>query len=221
MINQYPQYPSGVEYTQHKSRILYVLIGIVVLTVVFFLFKSRFIKPPEISITTTTTVITTIKTVCGNGVCESGENEYNCCLDCPCSEAGEACNYENNVCMKKMNTNICGDGICDWGEDIWNCCLDCRYCPEGMKCDPETTTCIYIEINVTDAEAISLFKEFIIDQGIDPQEVEKKEYEVRPNVYEDKPSKYVCTKPEEETMIGVICGYVLENRTVIGPVEYW
>lgn len=45
--------------------------------------------------------------VCGNGVCESGENAGNCSQDC----------------------GTCGDGFCGWGEHCTNCVADCGTCP--------------------------------------------------------------------------------------------
>lgn len=47
--------------------------------------------------------------VCGNGVCEDGEDENNCPGDCGQSTGGP----------------ICGNGICEDGEDENNCPADC------------------------------------------------------------------------------------------------
>jgi len=50
--------------------------------------------------------------VCGNGVCEAGEDVYNCPSDCP---------------------PVCGNMICEPSEDINNCPQDCQgFCSDGV-----------------------------------------------------------------------------------------
>jgi hypothetical protein len=200
------QYPSEIEEKSKKIYLVFILLIVVIFSVIIFYIIIKIPKPET-------------KPICGDAICEKGENEYNCCSDCTCSKSGEVCNYKTNACVKRGNANICGDGICDFGEDVWNCCIDCRYCPKGMICDSETAQCVYIEINITDTEAISLFKEFLINYGYNPQEVNEKEYVVKPDVYENEPAKFVCTK--SELPANVVCGYLLENRTIIGPIQYW
>ncbi len=66
-----------------NKKILFLilpLIGIIIFLSTFFLI---FRKTP----------------VCGNGICEIGENPFNCCKDCSCYENNEIC--VNNVCKKK------------------------------------------------------------------------------------------------------------------------
>jgi len=53
-------------------------------------------------------------TVCGNGVCESGEGCENCPEDC-------------GVCS--FNVTVCGNGVCESGEGCENCPEDCGACP--------------------------------------------------------------------------------------------
>jgi hypothetical protein len=65
---------------------------------------------------------------CGNGTCEAGESQTNCCTDCGCP-AGLAC--ENNSCQQIIE---CGDGICEPGESQATCCEDCG-CPAGLACE--------------------------------------------------------------------------------------
>lgn len=58
--------------------------------------------------------------VCGNGVCEAGENNANCAMDCP-------------------PVIVCGNGVCEAGESNANCPADCvpsavcgnSYCEAG------------------------------------------------------------------------------------------
>ncbi|MBI5608003.1 MAG: hypothetical protein HY902_03915 [Deltaproteobacteria bacterium] len=53
--------------------------------------------------------------VCGNGVCEIGENTLNCLGDCPNPK--------------------CGNGVCEAGESAASCTKDCaNQCPGGTAC---------------------------------------------------------------------------------------
>lgn len=53
-----------------------------------------------------------IHPVCGNGICEFGEDEFNCPKDC-----------------KEKPQQYCGDGTCGYGESCHNCPKDCGVCP--------------------------------------------------------------------------------------------
>lgn len=67
----------------------------------------------------------TIKPVCGDGICQSNETADSCPADC----AG-------------MRGRYCGNGICDFGEDHNNCPDDCpvlsAVCGDG-RCEPGET----------------------------------------------------------------------------------
>ena len=58
---------------------------------------------------------------CGNGQCESGENEETCIKDCKGAEP------------------FCGNGKCDDGENAETCAKDCIKCGDG-KCQGSETT---------------------------------------------------------------------------------
>ena len=87
--------------------------------------------------------------VCGNGVCEPGEDSINCPQDCPpggfcgdgaCDPAiGEDCNSCPEDCGP---CTTCGNGVCEpeFGENSTNCPEDCppiNSCGNGI-CDPGT-----------------------------------------------------------------------------------
>ncbi|MBD3155809.1 MAG: PGF-pre-PGF domain-containing protein, partial [Candidatus Aenigmarchaeota archaeon] len=55
--------------------------------------------------------------VCGNGICEEGE-DYNSC---------------SSDCHKPAETPVCGNKVCETGEDCSSCLSDCS-CAEGYVC---------------------------------------------------------------------------------------
>jgi len=71
--------------------------------------------------------------ICGDGLCDVGEDTENCCLDCGCPVSGQECSanseYPNGLC------HVCGDGVQDPVENGTNCCVDAG-CPAGLECDP-------------------------------------------------------------------------------------
>lgn len=73
--------------------------------------------------------------VCGNGVCEGGENSSTCC-DCAFCGNGACegfCGESNSTCS--IDCPSCGNGVCENGEDQWNCSADCGgSCGDGF-CD--------------------------------------------------------------------------------------
>ncbi|MFH1615567.1 MAG: MopE-related protein [Planctomycetota bacterium] len=77
--------------------------------------------------------------VCGNGICDPGEDPISCPMDCGycgdgiCQpELGE----DPNTCP--MDCGYCGDGICqpELGEDPYTCSMDCGGCNYDGYCDP-------------------------------------------------------------------------------------
>lgn len=64
-------------------------------------------------------------TICGDGVCESGET---CSQDC--TTCGDGICSPGEVCSLDCTQGFCGDGICEFGEV---CSLDCGgYCGDGI-----------------------------------------------------------------------------------------
>ena len=74
--------------------------------------------------------------VCGNLVCESGENSSNCCTDCASCGNGVcegSCGESNSTCAN--DCPFCGNGLCENGEDQWNCSADCGGSCGDSFCD--------------------------------------------------------------------------------------
>ncbi|MCS7134559.1 MAG: M14-type cytosolic carboxypeptidase [Candidatus Pacearchaeota archaeon] len=67
------------------------------------------------------------RAACGNGICETGETQDNCCEDCGCNQG--IC--IENVCV--IVQPYCGDGKCEANETQETCCKDCG-CPERKVC---------------------------------------------------------------------------------------
>jgi hypothetical protein len=60
---------------------------------------------------------------CGNGICEAGEDEGSCFVDC-CARGPQG------------NCRRCGDGVCDRGEDHQSCPQDCCATDAAGVCVP-------------------------------------------------------------------------------------
>lgn len=73
--------------------------------------------------------------LCGNGICGTGEDCDNCPADCPCP-SGTICDPTLASCV----VDACGDGICDVDEDCDTCAEDCA-CAPGEACDTSTGVC--------------------------------------------------------------------------------
>jgi len=79
--------------------------------------------------------------VCGNKICESGENVNNCPQDCAGTCGDGICNpyYESrNNCPQDCGQvqPVCGNNVCESGENVNNCPKDCAgTCGDGV-CNP-------------------------------------------------------------------------------------
>jgi len=69
------------------------------------------------------------KAICGNNICEEGENQDNCCKDCGCGANNQCI---DNSCVRIPS--VCGNNACEEGENSENCCTDCS-CSIGFSCE--------------------------------------------------------------------------------------
>jgi tetratricopeptide (TPR) repeat protein len=79
--------------------------------------------------------------LCGNGICEIGEDFVNCPNDCKPLEpvCGDGkCDESENCFSCKQDCGecgpYCGDGVCGNNEDCSSCSIDCK-CESGQICD--------------------------------------------------------------------------------------
>jgi len=83
--------------------------------------------------------------ICGNAVCQTGENCENCPADCgtcltdpvcgdASCDAGENCENCPSDCGACMSSSLCGDASCDSGENCENCPSDCGACMSSSLC---------------------------------------------------------------------------------------
>ncbi|UCF35135.1 MAG: hypothetical protein JSV78_07485 [Phycisphaerales bacterium] len=80
--------------------------------------------------------------ICGNGVCDSGEDSVTCCDDCGpvCGDAACNCGEDSLTCCEDCGA-VCGDGTCNCDEDTCTCPLDCgSSCGDGC-CNGDEDTC--------------------------------------------------------------------------------
>ncbi len=142
MIEQYTDDSGLYENTgsQYDTKKILYLLGAVILLIivsVFFISKSPSSGQNDI---------------CGNGVCDTGENCRNCLKDCSC-KADEIC--KNKVCTKKeKQKEVCGNGVCGTGEDESNCCNDCPCTSQDQVCNQETRNCESKESKVRHGDGI-------------------------------------------------------------------
>ncbi len=78
--------------------------------------------------------------VCGDTVCEEGEDCASCPSDCACA-AGNLCHAYLRACL---SASKCGNGVCDSGESRV-CCTDCG-CTHGV-CIPDSQKCVSLPVS--------------------------------------------------------------------------
>jgi len=82
--------------------------------------------------------------ICGNGVCETGENITNCCVDCGCLP-GQVC--ENNTCIGEPYECVSDDDCDDGNPCTWDICYHANtsnsFCghPEKVICRDNDGCC--------------------------------------------------------------------------------
>ncbi|MCK5283088.1 MAG: hypothetical protein KAK00_06780 [Nanoarchaeota archaeon] len=112
-----------------NNRVGIVILSIIVLSLVFSGCDA--------------TITGDAKAVCGNGVCDPGENSAKCPEDCGTSTCGNGVcesSEDSENCPEDCGINPCGDGVCEGsaaGEDCNSCAADCpkEFGPPTGSCD--------------------------------------------------------------------------------------
>ncbi len=142
--------------------------------------------------------------VCGNKVCESGENCYDCSRDCKCVD-GEYCSPEEKICV--MPT--CGDGRCGPYENSMNCCLDCDCELRGEVCNTVTHKCEMPDVALTDKRIEEWVVNHYNTQGKNVDDLEIQEV----FVWENKVGRKVGVKIPDQKWLSFVL--VTEDEEVI------
>jgi len=141
----------GFEKKDNKK--IFIVLGLIIIFAIFLFFV--FSKPSK-----TQTNQTIKQTICGNRICEIGENCFNCAPDCKCNE-GEYCSEEKQTCVKP----ICGNNVCEIFESYENCCIDCG-CPFDYEiCNKTKNACEVRPMNITESEARDVLLNYLNNQG--------------------------------------------------------
>lgn len=167
IIKQYqnPQYSRSTKSDKKIWYILAIVLVAVVLVGVFVFYPKPEKQPP--------------KAVCGNKVCETGENCFTCALDCKC-KSNEYCSPETNKCTKP----VCGNGKCESFESPEKCCDDCKCTIPGEVCNKDTHKC-ESTITISDEKVKELITEYYQKQGLTVTSIQIS----GTNTYQDKTGK--------------------------------
>lgn len=154
MIKQYSPYPPPYQRPQSGQQsknktFLYITI-FSVLVIIVFVIAFLFIKPSK----------PPTKPVCGNQICEAGENCYDCAADCKCGSA-QYCSQTTKTCVSPQ----CGNKVCEPLENPNNCCDDCYCSLPNEACNPNTHKCVARPLNITDARAVELATNYYEQKG--------------------------------------------------------
>ncbi|MEM7827044.1 MAG: hypothetical protein QXQ40_02360 [Candidatus Aenigmatarchaeota archaeon] len=173
MLSQYEEYPE-FEYSEKSRWPLYVLIGVVILLTIAAFFII--LKPKERA------------SMCGDGICDTGENCYNCASDCGCA-GGQYCSPKSQRCV----SYVCGNGACEPGESAENCCNDCGCRIEGEVCNNITHRCEIPTSGISEEKARELVENYL-------KQYNATNYEISvgsDTIYEGKPGRFVYVSPKD------------------------
>ncbi|MEM5874472.1 MAG: hypothetical protein QW641_00895 [Candidatus Aenigmatarchaeota archaeon] len=106
--------------------------------------------------------------VCGNLVCEKGENCLNCKIDCSC-QFGMYCH--EGVCISPT----CGNKKCEPFETPYECCIDCECWGKGEICNIEINKCEIREIKISDEKIKELVIEYFKNKSKEIEKIEIKD----------------------------------------------
>jgi hypothetical protein len=181
MKQQYTQNPIQIGNTLRN----YIIIALVVFLIVAIVFTAfTFLTPPKKTV------------VCGDNVCDSSENCYDCSQDCKCSGSNSYCDSKQKKCV----TSRCGDGVCGPFESMENCCDDCGCSSSYETCNKTTHTCQMPEANISDDRVREIATEYFTNKS----ETISQFGIISPTVYQDKPAKSIGVKIEGDAAVHLL-----------------
>jgi len=196
---RYPNYPSQPIQSQSRvsKKFIYVLAFVAVIAVVVavvLLMQQKPVAPAE----------------CGNGKCESGENCFDCPVDCKC-KTNEYCSEQEKKCILPK----CGNGICETFESNQNCCEDCKCQGELETCNKQKQKCEIPTISISNEKVKELATQYYKNKGKNVKDMT----EVFDEVYQGKPTKTVGVTIEGEE--GILYSlYITQSEEIIEVIFY-
>ena len=148
--------------------------------------------------------LTPKKTVCGDNVCDSSENCYDCPIDCKCSTNGFC-----NQTTKKCDVPRCGNGVCEPFENMENCCNDCGCQNNYQTCNTTSHVCEMPQATISDQKVRELATEYYTNQSKTISEFGL----ISTTVYQNKPAKSIGVKLQGEYGVHILI--VTDDEQVI------
>lgn len=98
--------------------------------------------------------------ICGNEICEQGEDCASCLTDCQCPE-GKYCSEESLSCVSPQ----CGNSQCEYFETPIECCRDCDCWQKDEICNMEKNECEKADVKISDDEVKQLVTDYYKNQA--------------------------------------------------------
>ena len=178
-------------FSRKGQNILYLAIlavAIIVLAAGLFIISQ---KPKQVA-------------VCGNNVCDAGENCGTCNDDCAC-KSGFYCSSDTHVCTKPT----CGNGVCELFENPGICCKDCGCYGNDEICNEENECEVFVS-RLTDEEIEDKIRQYFRSKNREDEIVSISDFAVV--TYENKPAKSALIVLKDQHSQG---GILLENGTLV------
>jgi hypothetical protein len=172
-----------IQLGQARNYILIILFSILIIAIAATAFVF-FISPKK------------VPAVCGDNVCDSSENCYDCSQDCKCSGSNSYCNSTQKKCI----TSRCGNGVCEPYESMENCCEDCGCSSIYQVCNKTTHKCEIPEANISDQRVRELATEYYTNKSQTISEFGI----ISLTVYSNKPAKSIGVKLQGDLQLHML-----------------
>jgi len=158
-----------------------------------------------------------IPIVCGNGVCDGGEDFNSCPNDCSACGDGvcdESIGETPITCSADCHGSFCGDGTCDASENAITCSADCSVPSPDPDPGAPSPSCEDVTIKVGEETTCSIKVENIETFPL----TEVTATVTIPNNIKniDNTNSWNCTS----TAVGIKCDKIYNPYLVMGEIEY-